>query len=134
MGKWWRKLSIDPSWFGMSVIKFNYRLLDWNLFPKLSGRISFFWKVASKTLSAFRGCITQKVNSGLETLFWNDRWLNGRAPRFLWPEVFSNYLHCHGTVRGLEYLLDKEPFKDNPNIILFRERFLHTDWGIRDKK
>lgn len=115
------------------MIKFNYRSLDWNLFPKLLGRISFFWKEASKTLLALRGCITQKVYSRSVTLFWKDRWLNGQAPRFLWPEVFSNFLHCDGTVWGLEYLLDEEPFKDNPDIILFRERFLHIVRGVKDK-
>lgn len=36
-------------------------------------------------------------------------------------------------VRGLEYLLDEEPFKDNPDIILFRERFLHIVRGVKDK-
>lgn len=42
MGKWWWKFYKDHNWCGMKVVQFNYGLSRWNLFPQLSGRISFF--------------------------------------------------------------------------------------------
>lgn len=41
LGKWWWKLLMEPNWCGAKVVQFNYGLTCWNLFPRLSDRISF---------------------------------------------------------------------------------------------
>lgn len=80
---------MDPNWDGANVICFNYGLVCWNMFPRLAGRISFFWKGVSSCLPTFKGCILHNISFGNETLFWKDRWLNGIVPMHQWPEEFS---------------------------------------------
>lgn len=42
LGKWWWKLLMEPNWCGAKLVQFNYGLTCWNLFPRLSDRISSF--------------------------------------------------------------------------------------------
>ncbi|XP_039122000.1 uncharacterized protein LOC120258608 [Dioscorea cayenensis subsp. rotundata] len=42
LGKWWWKFMSDASWGAANVILFNYGIQRWNMFPRLSGRVSFF--------------------------------------------------------------------------------------------
>lgn len=99
------------------MIQFNYKIFNWNLFPIQTGRISFVWKEASSCLAVLRGCITQGVIFGAETLFLKDWWLNGSALMFLWSDAFRDNQHRNDTIRDLAHLLDKVPFLDNPDTI-----------------
>lgn len=80
LGKWWWKFMMDTSWCESKVIQFNYRLSSWNLFPRPSGRMFFFWKRVISGLPAVRGSLIHDIGSGEETSFWKDPWINGTAP------------------------------------------------------
>lgn len=99
----------DPSWCGADIIQFNYNLSRWNMFPRQTGRISFFWKGVLNSLPAFRGCVHHEVVAGTETFFWKDNWFNGRAPMFIWPEEFKDSEAPNGTVYDLRFLLGRAP-------------------------
>lgn len=114
LGKWWWKFTRDPNWYGASVVQFNYGFSRWNLFPRLSGRISSFWKGVSCCLPAFRSCIVHCINSGEKTFFWKDCWLNGATPMDLWPEAFRNSPLPNGTVRSWLFFLRRLLFWTTP--------------------
>lgn len=44
-------------------------------------------------LPAMWGYITHCIDSSIETLFWQDQWLNGWASIFLWPKAFRESRH-----------------------------------------
>lgn len=69
LGKWWWKFSNDPKWGGAEVIQFNYGNVNWNLFPIVHGRMSFFWKGVLGVLPTLRCCIMSEIYSREETLF-----------------------------------------------------------------
>lgn len=50
--------------------------------------------------------------TGAETLFWKNRWLNGRAPMLIWPEEFSASHQQNDTVRDMIHMLSEAPFMD----------------------
>lgn len=95
---------MNSYWDGSNVVQLNYKVLNWNLFPRKLGRISFFWKGVLSCLHTFRGCITQNINSGAKTLFSKDRWLNRRAPMLLWPDEFRANQFQNGTIADLAFL------------------------------
>lgn len=70
----------------------------------------------SNCLSALRGCITQGVHSNTESLFWKDQWFNGKAPMFLCPDAFREYMHPNGTIKDLDPLLGNAPFLENADL------------------
>lgn len=106
----------------MDVIRFNYGAFSWNMFPRYSGRISYFWKKVTSRLPTFRGCVSYVINLGMETLFWKDQWLNGRTPMYLWSDEFNRSRYPNGTVHDLEYLLYKSPFSEVEDVHLIRDR------------
>lgn len=84
--------------FYKQSVHLNYRICNQNMFPKQTGRISFFQKGAINCLPMHRGCITQVVNFGARTFFLEDRWLNGQAPIFQWLDVFRDNQHHSNTL------------------------------------
>lgn len=56
----------------------------------------------------------QGINAGIETLFWKDCWLNGRAPMLLWPDIYRDTQHHNDIVWELAHLLSEAPFSDDP--------------------
>lgn len=114
LGKWWWKFATNTNWIGSKVILFNYGGPSWNMFPRQSGRISFFWKGVSRCLPPLRGCISFDINSGKETLFWKDNWLNGWAPRLVWPDIYFATHQQNGSVWDLRLLLSEPPFSVEP--------------------
>lgn len=94
----------------------------------------FFWKGISSCLTAFRGCITQGVNVGTETLLWKDRWLNGRAHMLLWPDEFRDSSHQNNTLRELAHLLSEAPCLDNPVTLPLWERLFNSLRIDKNKK
>lgn len=101
---------LDYSWGGAKVIQFNYGRDCSKLWPSQVGRISFFWKGVLNSLPTLRGCLLHEVKFGMDTLFWKDCWLNGRAPMYLWPEDYSACPRPDGTFQELIHLLDELPF------------------------
>ncbi|XP_039123641.1 uncharacterized protein LOC120260266 [Dioscorea cayenensis subsp. rotundata] len=134
LGKWWWKFMSDASWCGANVILFNYGMQRWNMFPRLSGRVSFFWKGVLSCLPALRGCVLQGVSSGMETLFWKYRWINGCAPMFLWPEEFSRTTAPNGTVREMLTVCGQAPFSANLDIQNTLSRIQGLDGSGGDRK
>ncbi|XP_039130345.1 uncharacterized mitochondrial protein AtMg00310-like [Dioscorea cayenensis subsp. rotundata] len=132
--KWWWKFLTFPGWCGSEVIQFNYGMNRWNMFPRLTSRISFFWKGVLNCLPAFRSCIAHNVQSGWETLFWKDQWLDGRAPRFLWQDRFASCLHPNGSIRELSALLEQPPFVCSPLLNLIRDTLRAPNSSAPDKK
>lgn len=120
LGKWYWKFMNEQTWSGADVVQFNYGVSRWNLYPRYSGRISFFWKGVLNCLPALRNCVNHGINSGMETLFWKDNWLNRRAPMFIWQEEFSRTLHPNGSIFDLSFLLYETPFAENADVISFR--------------
>ncbi|XP_039126955.1 uncharacterized protein LOC120263117 [Dioscorea cayenensis subsp. rotundata] len=134
LGIWWWKFLSDPTWCGANVVKFNYGLESWNLFPRPAGRISFFWKGVMSCLPSLRGCILQSVNSGTTTLFWKDRWVDGQAPMYIWPDEFRRTSSPDGTVCDLLPLFEETPFNANPVLADLRVRLRRPLGDLGDKK
>lgn len=69
-----------------------------------------------------------------EPLFWKDRWLNGRAPMYLWPEKCRRNHFSNGTVRELCSLLAEAPFSEDMDVLPFRDhlRAPYENWGIKN--
>lgn len=67
------------------MVQFNYGSRSWDMFTRLRERISFFWRGVMSVLPTLRCGVTSDINSGSETFFWKDRWLNGREPMYVWP-------------------------------------------------
>lgn len=88
----------------------------------------------SQNLPALRRCILHDVHSGSETLFWKDRWLNGRAPLNLRPKDFCNCLCPNGLVKDLYALLYDEPFADDPDVIGVRNQLQYPTTVAGDTK
>lgn len=105
------------------VIRFNYAMLSWDLFPMQSGCISYFWRGVIGYIPALRARISHEVRFRLETLFWKDPWLNGIAPMHIWPEILWNSLQQNGFVHELAHLLSVTPFADYPMFIRSRSSF-----------
>lgn len=119
------------------MVQFNYSLSRWNLLSRQTGRISFsffFWKEVSSCLPALRGFILQGINTGDETLFWKDRWLNGRAPMCLWLDEFKDSQHPNDTVHNLIHLLNEPPFMENKDILHIKDRLRASDGVTVGKK
>lgn len=110
LGKWGWKYITSTEWCGVAVIQYNYRGHCWDMFKRHVVRISFFWKCVIDCFLTLSGGIIQKVNYGEKTLFWNDRWLDGRAPRYLWAKEYFACICPNNTVHDLTYLLERAPF------------------------
>lgn len=70
----------------------------------------------------------------METLFWKDRWIDGRTPSFLWPEKFSRTPWQNGTVWEMSFLFDQAPFSTDEGFLLAIERLWETNGESVDKK
>ncbi|XP_039143935.1 uncharacterized mitochondrial protein AtMg00310-like [Dioscorea cayenensis subsp. rotundata] len=114
LGKWRWKLLSDSSWGGAKILRFNYGGPNWDLFRRTTSRVSFFWSGVDQCLPAFSGCVSVQVKDGANSLFWKDRWFNGRAPMNIWPESFLLSRSPNGTVREMPYLLASSPFASDP--------------------
>ncbi|KAH7685602.1 hypothetical protein IHE45_04G050900 [Dioscorea alata] len=73
LGKWRWKFATNLNWSGVDIILFNYGGMHWNLFPRETRRISYFWKGVIGYLPPFRCCTFHVTSSGAETFFWKDR-------------------------------------------------------------
>ncbi|XP_039129107.1 uncharacterized protein LOC120265301 [Dioscorea cayenensis subsp. rotundata] len=134
LGKWWWKFMMDSSWRGAMVIQFNYGLSRSNLWPYQTGRISFFWKGVLSCLPALRSCFSHKILTSKDTLFWHDGWINGVAPRNLWPIEYGASIHPTGTVHELRHLLVVPPFSDNEVVRLTCTDVQTSDNHLKDIK
>ncbi|XP_039140399.1 uncharacterized protein LOC120277606 [Dioscorea cayenensis subsp. rotundata] len=134
LGKWWWKYANDPDGEGTEVIHFNYGSVSWDMFPRTSGRMSFFWKGVLKILPVLRCCVTSTINSGSETFFWKDRWLNGRAPMNVWPELYCESKWRDATFEELGHLLENQPYCEDEGVIQFRDRWRARAQDGRDLK
>lgn len=72
----------------------------------------FFWRGVLSGLPALRSCVSHKVITGTDTLFWKDYWMMGNAPRYLWPSEFRASSCPNGTIHDLIHLLEEPPFSD----------------------
>lgn len=70
----------------------------------------------------------------METLFWNDRWINGWVPRFLWSEEFSCTQYPNGTVGEMSFLFDQAPFSSNMEFMQAIERLRGMNGEMGDQK
>lgn len=104
------------------MIQFNYGMTRWNLHPPQTGRISFFWKGILSCLLALRGCLLKEPFNGLETLFWKDCWINGRAPMYVWPVEYRDCLRPNGTVKDLIHLCDEIPLMETQEMRHLRDQ------------
>lgn len=84
-------------------------------------------------LPPMRCCIDSVVNSGTETLFWKDRWCMGRAPMYIWPELFSLSARQNATFNELGHLLEEQPFCEE-YIIQTREKWRSNGTEEKDIK
>lgn len=134
LGKWWWKFLNDTKWGGTEFILFNYGSSNWNLYPPNMNRVSFFWKGVLSYLPAFHSCIRSDIWSGSESLFRKDRWLCGRAPMNLWPELFSNSNDQNAMFKDLEHWLGELPFCFDEKIISFQGERMTGSREERDAK
>lgn len=125
---------MDFDWGGAKVILFNYGSCQSMMWPRQTGRISFFWKGVLSCLPALRGCFSYEVITGKETFFWKDGWLGGCASMNWWPEEFHASHYPNGTVHELIHLLDERPFVSNEFISQIRARMRNVDHSLVDKK
>ncbi|XP_039137393.1 uncharacterized protein LOC120274920 [Dioscorea cayenensis subsp. rotundata] len=109
-------------------------LFRWNMFPRQTGRISYFWKGVLSCLPAFRGYVLHEVSSGTETLLWKDSWFAGRAPMFIWPEEFKRASEPNGTVCEMGYLLNQASFSGEEDSRYYRARLTDFDGAAGDRK
>lgn len=116
------------------MIQFNYGFSRWNLFPRLTGGVSFFWKGVSSCLLTLRRCILHGINSGDSTLFWKDRWFNQCAPMYLWETEFCNSQYPNGIMQDLAFLLEEAPLSSNFDSLSFRNRLQALVGEAGDKK
>lgn len=75
-----------------------------------------------------------KVSTGEETLFWYDRWLEGKVSMYLWPEEFAESQQKNGPVQDLTYLLESSPFVDNLAIAQLRDQLKNPSGNLCDQK
>lgn len=57
-----------------------------------------------------------EIYSGSETLFWKDRWLNGRALMFVWPDLFRGCGQHDTSFNELGHLLEGHSFCEDVNV------------------
>ncbi|XP_039118050.1 uncharacterized protein LOC120253914 [Dioscorea cayenensis subsp. rotundata] len=53
LGKWWWKYLSDPTWCGANIVKFNYGLERWNLFPRQAGEDLLLLERSNELLAGF---------------------------------------------------------------------------------
>lgn len=116
------------------MAQFNYGVSRWNLFPRYSGRISYFWKGVLNCLPALGSCVAHGILLGTKTLFGKDQWLNGLAPMNIWLEEFRKTLNPNGSVHDLDFLCSEEPFMENEDVVYFRNRSRGPERDRGDKK
>lgn len=104
------------------------------MFTRLRERISFFWRGVMSVLPTLRCGVTSDINSGSETFFWKDRWLNGRAPMYVWPELFRSCGQEVATFSELVHLLEEQPFCVDADIAQAGDRWRLLRQDRKDKK
>lgn len=134
LGKWWWKFIAKDNWWLSEVIRFNYSLAHWDLFPRRIGRMSFIWRGVISCVPVLRACISHEIRTGQKTLFWKDPWLNGITPRYIWPELFCNSPHQNASVCDLAHLLTTRPFTEWAEGYSSRVMLRNSGEGIRDTK
>lgn len=85
-------------------------------------------------LPVLRCCITSEIYSGAETLFWKDRWLNCRAPMFIWPDLFSGCGQQAATFNVLGHLLEEQPLCEDADVAQTRDWSRTRRHDEKDKK
>lgn len=134
LGKWWWKFIAKDNWWLSEVIRFNYSLAHWDLFPRRIGRMSFIWRGVISCVPILRACISHEIRIGQKTLFWKDPWLNDITPRYIWPELFCNSPHQNASVCDLAHLLTTRPFTEWAEGYSSRVMLRNSGEGIRDTK
>lgn len=92
LGKWWWKIYYGHYYYWSKIIHLNY-LNSRPPGPLLSipPRNKFFFWVGIMPISpSFRVFTSKTVQNSATTLCWYDNWLEGKAPKDLWPDLFSN--------------------------------------------
>lgn len=86
----WKILS-DSINCWLKVINFNYFHggTSGSLFHIPPRNKSFFWACITPLLPSFRSCISKIVKNGANSLLWYDKWLDGRALKDIWPDLYN---------------------------------------------
>lgn len=113
---------------------FNYSVSHSDLFPRRLSRSSFFWKGVISCVLALRACISHEIRSGRETFFWKDPWLNGVAPRYIWPESYGNSRQQNGTVLDCAHMLTTATYLEYAGIQCYADRLNRDSEGEMDVK
>ncbi|XP_039122026.1 uncharacterized protein LOC120258641 [Dioscorea cayenensis subsp. rotundata] len=100
-----------PTTYWMSI----FRLPSW-------GEGVFLLEGSIDGLPALRCCFKREIYSSAETLFWKDRWLNGRAPMFVWQDIFNSCTQQNASFNELESLLDEQPFCEDVDVADIQEQ------------
>lgn len=53
------------------------------------------------TLTTFHACIRSAIRDGSSALFWFERWLDGKAPKDVWPDPFIVGSGCLADMQSL---------------------------------
>lgn len=88
---WWKIYSIQNNCWS-KIIHFNYLNREplGPLFHTPSKNKSFFWVGITSIVSPFRSCSSKIVRNSATMLLWYDNWLEGRALKDLWPDLFND--------------------------------------------
>lgn len=133
LGECWWKLSSDVNWCGWPIVRYNYGISNWNLHIHQHGWASFYWGGFFCCLSALKGCTEQIVQDGSRSLFWKDKWLNGRAPMNIWPDSFTETDNPNGTVRELIHRLEFASFREDLEVGHFFGGLYPSCWLARGR-
>lgn len=92
LGKWWWRVISDGNNCWFKIIKFNY--LNGGplepLFHIPPRSTYFFWAGITPILPSFKFCSLKIVENGASTLFWHDNWLDDRAPKDIWHDLYDD--------------------------------------------
>ncbi|XP_039117658.1 uncharacterized protein LOC120253386 [Dioscorea cayenensis subsp. rotundata] len=96
--------------------------------------MSFFWRGVLSVYPILRCCVLSEVNSGADTYFWKDRWLNGRAPMYVWHEQYRECGQQDASFKDLAHLLEGHPFCEDADLVQIRDRWRNSGNDVKDIK
>lgn len=101
-------------WSKIIHSNYLYRGTPGPMFHSQSRNKSYFWAGITPILPSFRICTSKIVKNGDSTILWYHNWSEGRAPKYLWPDLFND---CN-----FPWIMIKQFAQDFPS----RKRFFRT--------
>lgn len=92
LGKWWWKISSNPSNFWSKNINADYSARNscWILYQTPRRNVSFQAGISS-ILPSSRSCLSKNIGNGATTSLWFDKWFYAwEAPKDLWLLLFND--------------------------------------------